>query len=130
MKSFTHMSCKYIRLLETFSLSARQFQHTCNVARNCLQTGHVIPLNRPSKSQSISDLPSLTYSRLADVHDHIPSQLPHFSNLKTYRLNMDSVFNEGVGYNPRLLLGMRKSLIKCIHKGGGHTRYDLQYLNL
>ena len=23
-----------------------------------------------------------------------------------------------------------KSLIECIHKGGGHTRYDLQYIKL
>ena len=29
-----------------------------------------------------------------------------------------------MGYNPRLLLSMRKSLIECIHKGGGHTIYD------
>ena len=37
---------------------------------------------------------------------------------------------QGEGYNPRLLLSMRKSLIECIHKGGGHTKYDLQYTNL
>ena len=33
-------------------------------------------------------------------------------------------------YNTRLLLSMRYSLIQCIRKGGGHIRYDLQYMNL
>ena len=36
----------------------------------------------------------------------------------------------GVGYNPWLVLSMRKRLIQCIHKGGGHTRYKLQYIDL
>ena len=27
-------------------------------------------------------------------------------------------------------LSMRQRLIECIHNGGGHTRYELQYINL
>ena len=64
------------------------------------------------------------------IHDRIPFQLQHFPNLNTNWLTIANVFHEGVGYNPRLLLSMRKSLIECIHNGGGHTRYDLQYINL
>ena len=66
------------------------------------------------------------------VLDGIPSQLPHFPNLNTSWLNNGNVFHNvgGVQANAGLLLSMRKQLIECIHKGGGHTRYDLQYINL
>ena len=63
------------------------------------------------------------------IHDRIPCQLPHFPNSNTIWLNIVNLFHEGVGYNPRLILSMRKSLIECIHNGGGHTRYDLQCIN-
>ena len=37
---------------------------------------------------------------------------------------------QGVGYNSWLILSMRKNLTECIHKGGGHEKYDLQNMNL
>ena len=63
------------------------------------------------------------------IHDSIPFQLPHFPNLNSnwLKLTMYST-TRGWGYNHKLLLRMRKSLIECIHKGGSHTRYDLQYI--
>ena len=45
------------KCLKQFSLPARQCQHTCNMTRNCLQACHVIPLDQPPMSQSISDQP-------------------------------------------------------------------------
>ena len=51
------------------------------------------------------------------IHDCIPSQLPHIQILNTSWLINGNVFHEGVGYNHRLLLSMRKRLIECIYKG-------------
>ena len=65
------------------------------------------------------------------VHDRILSQLPRFPNSKTSWLNDGNAFHkEWVGYNPRLLLSIHKRLKECIRKGGGYTRYDLQYITL
>ena len=50
---------------------------------------------------------------------------------KTSWLNGGNAFHKAwVGYNPRLLLSMRKRLIECINEVGGYTRYDLQYINI
>ena len=54
---------------------------------------------------------------------HTVNYLTHFLNFNTSWLSNGNVFHEGVGYT-------LKSLIECIHKGGGHTRYYLQYINL
>ena len=62
------------------------------------------------------------------IHDRIPYQLPHFPNSNTSWFNNGNVFHKGRGYNNSFLLSMPKSLIECINKGGGHTRYDLQYI--
>ena len=62
------------------------------------------------------------------IHDRIPYELPHFPNASW--LNNGNVFHEWWGYNRRLLLSMDKSPKECIHKGGGYTRYDLQYYTI
>ena len=113
-----------------FSLPAIQCQHTCNMARNRLQAGHAITplIGLSGFGPSLIGYPCDILGWL--IHGHIPSQLPHFQNFNIGWLNNGNVFHEGVGYKPRLLLSMRKSLIECIHKGDGHTRYDLQYINL
>ena len=65
------------------------------------------------------------------VHDRTVSQAPRFPNSKTSWLNDGNAFHSGwVGYNPRLLLSMRKRLTECIHIKGDYTRYALQYITL
>ena len=130
IKSFTHMSCQSFRLFQQFSLPERRCQHTRNMARYSLQAGHVIP--------PLTGLPGPHPSPMGHpwdilgwwVHVCIPSQLSHFQNLNTSWLNNDNVFHMVVGYKPRLLLSILKMLIECINKGGGHTRYNLRYINL
>ena len=85
------------------------------------------PFDWPSGSQAISVRP--TWNILGRrIHDRIPSELPHFPNASW--LNNGNVFHEWLGYNHRLLISMHKSPKECIHKGGGHTRYDLQYYTI
>ena len=130
MKSFTHMSCKSIRLLESiFSFSKTipaylQYGKELFASWSCHTplTGILGP--DPSPIGHPWDILVLR------VHDRIHPQLPHFPNLKTSWLNNGNVFHKGVGYNPRLLLSMHKRLIECIYKGGGHTTDDIQYINL
>ena len=130
MKSFTHMSCKFIRLLETIFSSSKTMPAYLQYGKELFASWSChTPLNGllgPDPSPICHPLDILGWR----IHDSIPFQLPHFPNLNSNWLNIDNVFHEGWGYNPRLLLSMRKSLIECIHKGGCHTRYDLQYINL
>ena len=130
MKSNTHMSCKFIRLLETiFSFSKTiptYLQYGKDLFANWSCHTHLTGLRVPDPF--LTGHPWDILGRW--IHDRIPSQLPYFPNSNTSWLNNGNVFHEWVGYNPRLLLSMRKSLIECIHKGGGHTRYVLQYINL
>ena len=130
MKSFTRISCKSIRLLETiFSFSMTMPAY--------LQYGEELFASWPSYTP-LTRVPCPDRSPIGHhwailgqrVHDRIPFQLPHLPNLNTSWLNNGNVFHEGVGYNPRLLLSMHKSLIEYIHRGGGNTRYDIQYINL
>ena len=130
MNSFTHMSCKFIRLFETifyFSKTIPAYlQYSkelfANWSCHCHMTGLPVP------DPSLMGHPWDNLGRW--IHDRIHSQLPNFPNSNTSCLNNGIVFHQRVGYNPRLLLSMHKSIIECIHKGGGHTRYVLQYINL
>ena len=130
MKSLTHMSYKFLRLLETFFSSSKTMPAYLQYAKELFAswsfhtplTGFLGP--DPSPIGHPWDILGRR------IHGHIPSQLPHFPNFNTSWLNNGKVFHEGWGINPKLLLSMRKSLIECIHKGGGHTRYVLQYTNL
>ena len=130
MKSFTHMSCKFIRWLETgFSFSKTipaylQYGKELFAGWSCHT--HLSGLPGPDPSPIGHPLDILGRR----IRDRTPSQMPHFPNSNTSWLSYGNVFHEGVGYNPRLLLSILKSLIECIHEGGGHARYDLQYINL
>ena len=132
MKAFTHMSCKCIRLLETIFSSSKTMpaylQYGKELFANCSCHTPLTGLLGPDPSPSPMGHPWDILDRR--IHDRIHSQLPYFPNLNTSWLNDGNVFHEVVGYKPWLLLSMRKSLIEYIHKGGGHTRYDLQYINL
>ena len=132
MNSITHMSCKSIRLLETiFSFSKTlpaylQFGKELFAIWSC----HTPLTGLPGPDPSPINHPLYILGRR--VHDCIPSQLPHFLNSNTSWLNNGNAFHKGCGrgYNPRLLLSMGKRCIECIHKGEGHTRYDLKYIHL
>ena len=127
MKSFTNMSCKSIRLFETILSSSKTMQAY-------LQYGNELFASWPYHTP-LAGLPGPNPSLIGHlwgilgwwVHDYIPYKLPCFPNLNTSLLNNGNVFHKGVG---TILLSMRKKLIQCIHKGCGHTRYDLQYINL
>ena len=130
MKAFTHMSCKCIKMLETIFTSSKTMpaylQYGKELFANLSCHTPLADLLGPDQSP-ISHPWDILDRR---IHASIHSQLPHFQNLNINWLNNGNVFHEGVGYNPWLLLSMRKSLIEYIHKGGGHPRYDLQYINL
>ena len=118
---FTHMSCKFIRLLETIFSSSRTIpaylQYGKDLFSNLSCQTPLTGLPGPNPSPISHPLDILG----RQIHGRIPSQLPYFPDLNTNRLNNGNVFHEGVGYNPWLLLGVRKSLMLCIHKGGVHT---------
>ena len=125
MQSFTHTSCKFIRLLEKISSSKTMLaylQYDKELFASCLWHTPLTCLSGPDPSpiRHSCDILGLR------IHDRIPSQLPHFPNLNTSMLNNGNVFHEGVGIQPRLLLSTCKSLIECIRKGGGRTRSGLQ----
>ena len=126
MKSFTHMSCKFISLLETivsFSKTVPVYLQYGKELFACWSC-HTHLTGLPGPDQSPWDILGRR------IHDRIPSQLPYFPISNTSWLNNGNVFHPGVGYNPWLLLSMCKSLIECIHKGNGHTRYEILYINL
>ena len=112
MKSFTHMSCKSIRLLEIiFSFSktmSAYLQHGKELFASW--SCHTPLTDVPGPDPSPIDHPCDILGQR--VHDHIPFQLPHLLNLNTSWLNNCNVFHKGVGYNPRLLLSMHKRLIE------------------
>ena len=130
IRSFTHMSCKSIKLLETiFSFSKtipayQQYGKELFASWSCHTSLTGIPGQDPSLIGHPWDILGQR------VHVRIPFQLPRFPNLNTSWLTNGNVFHKGVWYNPRLLLSMNKRLIGYIHKGGGNTRYDIQYINL
>ena len=123
MMPFTHMSSKFIRMLETIFSSSK-------IMPAYLQGTVWWSCHTPLTGLLGADPSMISHPRDIlgrRIHDFIPSQLPHFLNPNTIAswLINGNVFHKGVGYNPRLLSSMRKSLIECIHKGGGHTIYKL-----
>ena len=125
MKSFTHMCCKFIRLFETMfsfrnTISAYlQYGKELFAGWSCHT--HLTGLQGPNPS--LIGHPWDILGRRA--HDLIPPQLPYYPNSNTSWLNNGNVFHKGMGLNQMLLLSMRKSLIECIHKGGGHVIQDM-----
>ena len=130
MKPFTHMSCKFIRLLETIFSSSKtmpaylQYGKELFASWSCHTPLTGLPGPDPSPISHPFDILGWR------IHDRIPFQLQLFPNLNSNWLRIDNVFQEGVGVQSQAPLNMFKSLIECIHKGGGHTRYDFQYINL
>ena len=117
-KSFTHMSCKSFRLLKTIFSSSKTMPAYPKYGKELFASWsyHTPMTGLSGPDPSPIGHPWDILGRR--IHDRIPSRLPHFPNLNTSWLNNGNVFQEGVGYNPWLLLSMRKSLIECIHKGG------------
>ena len=129
MKSFSNMSCQSTRLLETIL-----FQDTCNIWQGTICK---LVMSYPILAFKILILFHLTTPGIFETGMYMTCilfQLPHHPNWDASWLNNGNTFHrEGGGYKciPRLLLSMRKRLIECINKGGGHERrYDLQYINL
>ena len=77
--------------LKQFSLLARQYQHTCNMAMNCLLAGRLAFRVDPSLIDDSWD--NLGWW----VHGRIPSQLIHIPNWSTSWLNNDNAFHKGCG---------------------------------
>ena len=116
LQAFTHMSCKFIRLLETKFSSSKilpaylQYGKELFASRSC----HTPLTGLPGSGPSPIGYPWDIQGRR--IHDCIPSQLPHFPNLNTSWLNNCNASHEGVGVQPQASLSMRKSLIEYIHK--------------
>ena len=69
------------------------------------------------------------------VYDRIPSKLPHFPNWNTSWLNKGNAFHKrrvGLVVQPHASFkpAQKPHRIECIHKGGVHTKHDLQYIHL
>ena len=130
IKAFTHRSCKSIRLFETIFSSSKTMpaylQYSKELFANWSCHTHMTGLPSPDPSLIDHCWDNLGWW----VHDRIPSQLPHFPNWNTSWLHKMHFTTGWGGYNPRLLLSLYIRLIECIHKGGGQTRYDLQYITL
>ena len=93
-------------------------------------------MSYPLTGLSVPDPTSIDHPRDTlgqRMHDRIPYQLPLFPFLKTSWVNSGDAFHEagggGMGYNPMLLLSMRKSLVECIHKGGLFVSFDFLRLD-
>ena len=121
MKFCTQMSCKFIRLLETFLSSSKIIPAYLQYDKELFASW---PCHTP-RSQSISDWLPLGFSRLADTWLS-PNPSVTFPLFEHKIIELCQCIPRGVRYNPRLILSKRKSLTECIHKGGGHTKYDLQ----
>ena len=121
MKSFTHMSCKSIRMLETIFSSSKTLPPYLQYGKELFASWscHTPLTGLQGPDPSSIDHPWDILGRL--IQDCIPSQLPHFLNSNTSWLNNGISFHKGVGYNTRLILSIHKKRIEYIHKGGGHT---------
>ena len=118
MKSFIDMTCKFNTLSKTIFSSSKAMPAYLQYGKESLANWsyHKPLTGLPGSDPSLIGHPWDILGRR--IHDRIPSQLPHFPNLNTSWLNNDNVFQEGIGYNPWLLLSMHTSLIECIHKVG------------
>ena len=104
MKSFTHMSCKFIRLLETIFIFSKTIpaylQYGKELFAGWSHHTHLTGLPRPDPSP---------IGRPWDIlgrwlHDRIPSQLPHFLISNSSWLNNGNVFHKGLGAQPQTSL--------------------------
>ena len=117
--------------LKQFSLPARQCQHTCNTARKMFASW---PCQTPWPASQVpihlwSTTPGIIWTGGYMIVS-LPSR--HISLIGTLASwTIGNAFHKGLGeFNQKLLLSLGQRLIECIHKGGGHTRYELQYINL
>ena len=126
MKSFTNMSCKFIRLLETIFSSSKtmpaylQYGKELFASWSCHTPLTGLPGPDPSKIGHPLDILGWL------IHDRITSQLTHFPNLTTSWLNNGNVFHEG-WVQPQAPFKHAQKPHRMYHKGGGHTNYDTIY---
>ena len=124
------MSCQSTRLLETnFSSSKRlppylQYDKElfaswlCHTLLTGLQNPHTFPIDHHWDIRNL---------RFHDLYSFPAATLP---KRNASWLNSGNAFHRGWGYKyiHGLLLSVRKMLIECIDKDGGHTN-DLKYIN-
>ena len=129
----SHMSWQSVRMFDTILSPSKTMQVFLQYGKE-----HICKLVMPYHLTSLpGPKPSLIY-RSWDNQDwwvlymivSLPSR--HISRIGTLASwTIDNAFHNGWGgYNPRLLLSMHKRLKEWIHKGSGHTRYELQYITL
>ena len=124
MKDFTHMSCQRIRTFETIFSSSKTMPAYLQYGKE-----HVCKL---AMSNPLTSLPGLrsTTPGIIWPGGYIIVFLPKAAKFPDWN-TIDNAFHKGWGwYNQRLLLSMRKRLIECIHKGGGHARHELLHTTL
>ena len=117
MKSFTHMSCQSIGLLAAIFSSSK-------TVPPYPQYGKELFASLPHTGPSPTDLPW-------DIRDRWVHDLYPFLSA-TLLVEQWQRIPWGGGYKciSRLLKSMCKRLKECINKGGSHTRYYLQFINL
>ena len=129
MKSFTNMSCKFFRLLETIFSSSKTMPAYLQYGKELFASSscHIILTGLPGPDPSQIGHPWDILGRW--IHGRFISRLPHFQNLTTNWLNNGNVFHEGWVQHQAPFKHEEKTH-RMHHKGGGHTKYDLQYTNL
>ena len=101
MKSFTHIFCKSIWLLETIFSSSKtmplylQYGKELFASWSCHTPLTGVPGLDPSPISQPLDILG------QQVHDHTLFQLPHFPNSNTTWLNNGHLFQKGVGVQPQ-----------------------------
>ena len=129
---FTNMCCRSIRLLETIFSSSMTMPPYLQHGKELFASwsSHTPLSGLPDPNQyPIDHLWDIWDQRVHDLYPFPASTLPESEH---QLVEQWQCIPQGGVYTciPRLLLSMRKRLLKCINKVGGHTRYDLQYINL
>ena len=124
-------SAKLSGYWKQFCFPARQCPNTCDMALNCLQGGHVIPIDWAIISRSISNWPPWGIRDGGTWLLSLPSC--HITQIRRpagWTMATTSADLVGVQMYTQASSKHAQILIECFNKGGGYTRYDLQYINL
>ena len=91
------MWMKSIGLFETIFSSSKTMPNSCNMVRNCLQAGHVIPPCLSFRILTHLQLITLEIFQTVRHMTYIPSQLPHNKNITASWSNNGNAFHRGRG---------------------------------
>ena len=130
IKSFIRMSCQYIRLLATIFSASRtmppylQYGKELFASWSCQHSWLAIRIHIYLQSTTSGNFVTGGYMTC------IPIQLPYYPTLNASWLNKSKAFHRGIQLYNQASSKHANRLTECINKSCGHTRYDLQYINV